>query len=167
MVRNEGMTIHGEPAMIDEREPPLGRRADLWASLLFAGLGAFALIVGADYPLGSASRIGPGYVPRLLGILLAGLGAFLLLRSMWTRESVDTTVAWRPLVLVLASLVAFALVFEASGLVPAILVSVAVANFAMAENRWTTAVVLGAILAFFAWALFVKALLLPLPVWFK
>ena len=40
----------------------------------------------------------------------------------------------------LGSLVAFALVFEASGLVPAILVSVAIANYAMPENRWTTAV---------------------------
>jgi hypothetical protein len=153
--------------MMEEREPPLGRRADLWAGLLFASLGAFALVVGADYPLGTASRIGPGYVPRLLGILMAGLGAFLILRSVWTRESIDATVAWRPVVLVLTSLVAFALVFEASGLVPAILISVAIANFAMPENRWTTAVVLGAILAFFAWALFIKALSLPLPVWFK
>ena len=67
----------------------------------------------------------------------------------------------------LGSVVAFALVFEASGLVPAILVSVAIANYAMPENRWTTAVVLGAMLAFFAWALFVKGSALPLPVWFK
>ena len=153
--------------MMDQREPPPGQRADLWAGLLFAGMGAFALVVGADYSQGTASRIGPGYVPRLLGILLAGFGAFLALRSVWTRESIDATVAWRPLVLVLGSLVAFALVFEASGLVPAILISVAIANFAMPENRWTTAVLLGAVLAFFAWALFVKALALPLPVWFK
>jgi hypothetical protein len=153
--------------MMEEREPALARRADLWAGLLFAGLGAFALVVGADYSLGTASRIGPGYVPRLLGILMAGLGAFLVLRSVWTRDSIDTTVAWRPIALVLGSLVAFAVVFEASGLVPGILVSVAIANFAVPENRWTTAVTLGAILAFFAWALFVKALSLPLPVWFK
>jgi Tripartite tricarboxylate transporter TctB family len=153
--------------MIDEREAAPARRADLWAGLLFAGLGAVSLWVGADYPMGVPSRIGPGYVPRLLGILMTGLGAFLMLRSAWTREGVDATVAWRPLALVLASVVAFALVFDASGVVPAILVSVGIANFAVPDNRWTTAVVLGAILAFFAWALFVKALLLPLPVWFK
>ena len=52
-------------------------------------------------------------------------------------------------------------------MVPAILVAVAIANFATPENRWTTAVVLGAILALFAWALFVKGLSLPLPVWFR
>jgi hypothetical protein len=153
--------------MTDEREVRPARRADLWAGLLFAGLGALSLWVGADYSLGVASRIGPGYLPRLLGILMAGLGAFLVVRSAWTRESIDATVAWRPVALVLGSVVAFALVFEASGLVPAILVSVGIANYAMAENRWMTAVVLGALLAFFAWALFVKALSLPLPVWFK
>jgi len=153
--------------MSEQRELAPARRADRWAGLLFGGLGVVALWTAADYSLGVASRIGPGYVPRLLAILLAGLGAFLLIRSAWTRESIDATIAWRPVTLVLGSVVAFALVFEASGLVPAILVSVAIANFAMAENRWTTALVLGALLAFFAWALFVKALSLPLPVWFK
>ena len=142
-------------------------RADLWSGLLFAGLGAAVLIVGADYPQGVPSRIGPGYVPRLLGLLLLGLGCFLAVRSRWTAETVDTSIAWRPLLLVLGALVLFALVFEATGLVPAILAAVAVANFAVPENRWTTAVGLGAILAAFAWALFVKALALPLPVWFK
>ena len=46
-------------------------------------------------------------------------------------------------------------------------VSVAVGNYATPENRWTTAIVLGATLALFTWALFVKGLALPLPVWFR
>lgn len=155
--------------MVDERQPgPVNgpaKRADLWSGLLFAGLGAVVLWVGADYPQGVPSRIGPGYVPRLLGVLLVCVGGFLAVRSRWTREEIDTTIAWRPVVLVLGSVVVFALVFDATGLVPAILAAVAVANFAMPDNRWTTAVGLGALLAFFAWALFVKGLALPLPVW--
>jgi len=143
------------------------QRADLWAGLLFAGLGALILWVGAGYSLGVPSRIGPGYVPRLLGILLAGLGLFLIMRSAWSSERIDPVIAWRPLALVLGSVVAFGLVFEATGLVPAILAAVDIANFAAPENRWTTAVVLGALLAFFAWLLFVKGLSLPLVVWSK
>ena len=80
---------------------------------------------------------------------------------------VDAKVAWRPLLLIQVAVVVFALVFEVSGLVPAVLATVAIANTAASENKWTTAVVLGAILAFFAWALFVKGLALPLPVWSK
>jgi hypothetical protein len=153
--------------LIEQREAGPAGRADFWSGLLFAAIGGLALWIGAGYPLGVSSRIGPGYLPRLLGILLVGLGAFLVVRAWWTRERIDTTVAWRPAVLVLGSIVMFALTFEASGLVPAILVTVAIANYAVPDNRWTTAVGLGASLAFFAWALFVKALGLPLPVWFK
>jgi Tripartite tricarboxylate transporter TctB family len=141
--------------------------ADLVSGVVFAGLGAVILWVGADYSLGVPSRIGPGYVPRLLGILLAAIGMVLIVRSRWTAEAIDATVAWRPLVLICGAVIAFALVFEASGLVPAILVTVALANYAAPENRWITAIVLGAVLAFFAWALFVKGLSLPLPVWSK
>jgi Tripartite tricarboxylate transporter TctB family len=148
-------------------EPRLGRRADLWSGVLFAALGLIALWSGADYSQGIPSRIGPGYVPRLLGILIAGIGLFLLARAWWTTDEIDTTIAWRPLIFVLGSIVAFALVFEATGLLPAILASVAIANSATPENRWTTAIGLGAILAFFAWALFVKGLALPLPVWVR
>jgi Tripartite tricarboxylate transporter TctB family len=148
-------------------EARLGRRADLWSGVLFTALGALVLWTGADYAQGVPGRIGPGYVPRLLGILIAAIGLFLTARAWWTTDEIDTSIAWRPLVFVLGSLVAFALVFEATGLVPAILASVAVANAATPENRWTTALGLGAVLAFFAWALFVKGLALPLPVWVK
>jgi hypothetical protein len=151
--------------MAAEGQPRPGQRADLWSGLLFAGLGLAILWTGADYSLGVPSRIGPGYLPRLLGIVLGGLGVFLVVRSRWAAEAIDPAIAWRPLIAILVSLVAFALVFEASGLVPAILASVAIANYATSENGWITAVVLGAVLAFFAWALFVKGLSLPLPVW--
>ena len=75
-----------------ERGASLGRLRHgptCWPACLFAALGAVILWVGADYPLGVPSRIGPGYVPRLLGILLAGIGLFLIVRSWWTIEAVD------------------------------------------------------------------------------
>jgi hypothetical protein len=151
--------------MAGDDDPGPVQRADLWSGALFAILGALILWVGADYSLGVPSRIGPGYLPRLLGILLSALGLFLVIRSLWATETIDTSIAWRPLNLVLASLLAFALMFDATGLVPAILVSVAIATFATSENGPIAAVVLGALLAFFAWLLFVKGLSLPLPVW--
>jgi hypothetical protein len=153
--------------MVQQRAQSPLRRADLWCGVLFAVLGGIILWSGADYSMGVPRRIGPGYVPQLLGILLGGIGLFLIGRSAFTREEIDASIAWRPAVLVLASLVAFALVFDATGLVPAILVTVAIANYATPENRWTTAIALGASLAFFAWALFVKGLGLPLPVWLR
>ena len=140
------------------------RRADLWAGLMFAAFGAFALWAGADYPLGRAGRVGPGYVPRLLAIALLGLGLVLVVRAAWTRDQVDAHVAWRPALLVFGSVLLFAVVFQAAGLLPAIAASVIVANFAAPDNGWRSALVLSAVLAAFAWALFVQALRLPIPV---
>ncbi len=140
------------------------RSADLWSGAGCLGLGALALWAGADYPLGTAGRIGPGYVPRLLGWLLVGIAVILFARSLFRSEDVELGFAWRPVVLVLGSVLAFAGVLSQFGLVPAILATVAIANYAVAENTWRSAVSLGVGLALFAWVLFVKALGLPIPV---
>ncbi len=143
---------------------PSSRSADLWAGIACIGLGGLALWVSADYPLGNAGRLGPGYVPRLLAWLLIGLGSIMVLRSFIKREQMEPGFAVRPVALVLASVLTFAAAFNWFGLVPAILATVAVSNAAVAANSWRSAIAVGAALALFAWLLFVKALGLPLPV---
>jgi hypothetical protein len=142
----------------------LARKADLWSGLLFLAVGLFVLWAGADLPQGRAGRIGPGYAPRLLALGLCGLGALLLVRSSWARDVVHWRIALRPMILVLGGVLAFALVFGAAGLIPAILALIAVANFAADDNTWTSAVLLGLGMAVFSWLLFVKALGVPIPV---
>ncbi|QCI66413.1 tripartite tricarboxylate transporter TctB family protein [Phreatobacter stygius] len=147
-----------------QRLAPFLRRADLWAGLMFIGWGLFVLLVGADYALGRAGRIGPGYVPRLLGFLLCGIGLLLALRSPWTHDEAEATVAWRPLVLIVGSVLVFAALLNTAGMIVAIIASVGVANFAAPDNGWRTALVLGLVMSAFSWALFVRALGLPIPV---
>ena len=50
---------------------------DFFAGLIFIGFGLVAVIIGSNYSLGTAARMGPGYFPRILGILLILLGAAL------------------------------------------------------------------------------------------
>ena len=47
---------------------------DFFAGLLFIAFGIAAIAIGSNYPLGTAARMGPGYFPRILGILLIALG---------------------------------------------------------------------------------------------
>ena len=162
----------------DPRAPrSILRRADLWTGIVCFGLGAGLVWIGGDYPLGTGGRIGPGYAPRLLGLLLIGIGLLLGFRAPWTADLVDTTFRPRPALLVLASVLAFAAIFggvqigpltlPGAGLVPAILVSVFIANWATPDNSWRSAIALALLLAAFSWALFVKGLRLPIPVfWF-
>jgi hypothetical protein len=58
------------------------RPKDFYAGLLFVAFGVFAIIIARDYPLGTAARMGPGYFPRLLGMLLIVLGVALSLTAL-------------------------------------------------------------------------------------
>ena len=51
---------------------------DFYAGLLFIAFGVAAIVIGSNYALGTAARMGPGYFPRILGILLVTLGAILV-----------------------------------------------------------------------------------------
>ena len=124
----------GTATLDQSLRPPLRKRSDVWAGLVCLALGAMVVLIGLDYPLGQSGRIGPGYAPRLLGLLLCGIGLLLALRAFWTSDAVDTTFRPRPVVLVLVSVLAFAIVFAWTGLIPAILVSVFIANWAAAER---------------------------------
>lgn len=55
---------------------------DFVTGLLFLALAALGLLVSSDLPIGSVVRMGAGYVPRLLSLLLAGFGVFILANSL-------------------------------------------------------------------------------------
>ena len=55
---------------------------DFCAGLIFLFFGALAAYIARDYPMGSAVRMGPGYFPYLLGILLALLGMVICIKSL-------------------------------------------------------------------------------------
>src|SRR5262245_24000171 len=55
---------------------------DFGAGLMFAAFGAIGLYLARDYPVGTALRMEPGYVPRLLCWGMIGVGAIIVARGM-------------------------------------------------------------------------------------
>src|SRR5215831_3205059 len=55
---------------------------DLWSGVMFCGFAVVAISAAHRYSLGSAGKMGPGYFPLLLAVLLALLGATLIARSV-------------------------------------------------------------------------------------
>lgn len=138
---------------------------DLLAGLLFVSFGVVALVLSGSYPIGSAARMGPGYFPRMLGILIIGLGAVLCLRSLRPTAEAQATWHWRPLVVVLASVGLFCLTARWLGLALAGMLLVFGSSMASREFRWKEALVSAAVLGVAAVVVFVYALGMPLPVW--
>lgn len=139
--------------------------ADLAAGALFMALAAAFLWLGSDLPMGSAVRMGPGYVPRLICSCLLLLGFLVTARGLAVAGEPVGGIAWRPLVLVLASIVVFAAALQALGLVAATLLLVAISGFADGRPQLRRAIALGLGLALFAVLLFVTALKLPIDIW--
>ena len=141
------------------------RPKDFYAGLLFVAFGVFAIIIARNYPLGTAARMGPGYFPRLLGILLIVLGAALSLIALRGRGTPLPGWKWRPVSIVLLSVVAFGLVLTHVGLVLSTIGLIVVASTASREFRLRESVISGILLAALSVGVFVIGLKLQLPIW--
>jgi hypothetical protein len=141
------------------------RPKDFYAGLLFVAFGALAIFLGRSYPLGSAARMGPGYFPRLLGILLIVLGIALSLTALRGQGPPLPGWKWRPVSIVLLSVVAFGLVLTHAGLVLSTIGLIVVASTASREFRFRESLLSGVLLAALSVGVFVIGLKLQLPIW--
>ena len=138
---------------------------DFLSGLLFMAFGLAALVLSGDYAIGTAARMGPGYFPRVLGILLLGLGAILALGGFRATTEEQPVWHWKPLCIILLSVGVFILLGERLGLVLASTVLVLISSIASDEFSWKEALISGLIQGVVAVVVFVYGLSMPLPVW--
>lgn len=142
---------------------PIRKPRDFWSGAVFFGLGVFAALTAVDFGLGSARKMGPGYFPLALGMLLAVIGFALIARSLvGHREPPLPAFKWAPLAIVIGAVVVFGLIVRGAGLVPAVFLIAVTSASASRSFRPGPAILVGLGAAFFSWALFVFALGLPL-----
>jgi hypothetical protein len=138
---------------------------DFVAGTLFVAIGIAAIVLGSRYTLGTAARMGPGYFPRILGILLIVLGGIVALRALRVRGAPLPAFHWRPFVIVLGSVVLFGAIVQKAGVALATIVLIVTASAASHEFRPRESLVAGIVLAALAVGVFVVGLQLQLPIW--
>ena len=137
---------------------------DFWSGVIFVTVGTAAVVFARDHPMGTTMRMGPAYFPTMLGILLALIGAAVILRALiQSGLPVEKLSFWKP-TLVLGSTVLFGLVLRPLGLVIAIFLLVLVSAYASQRFRWTSALALAVGLAATSAIGFVRLLGLPIPI---
>jgi hypothetical protein len=130
----------------------------------------------SGYTIGTGARMGPGYFPLVLGVLLALLGALITFKALVV-ETVDGekigAFAWKPLFFIILA----NLVFGASigglpsiglppvGLIVGIYLLTFIASNAGDEFKVKEVVVLATILAAMSYGAFILLLKLQFPVW--
>jgi len=143
-------------------------RKNVLAGLMFIAIAALGLWVSRDYPIGTALRMGTGYVPRLLCWILMGLGAAILVQGLREKDAPPERISWHqlmPIVVVTTSLVAFALAIEQLGLVLSILLLVGIGAIAARDIKIWELLLAALVLIALSYAIFILGLGLTIPVW--
>ena len=149
---------------------------DVYAGGLLALVGSAFAWGATTYTLGTSARMGPGYFPMALGVLLALLGVIILLRGWRKPPGQRQTVgpwAWKPLFFIVASNLLFgvllgglpALGWPAMGFMAAIYGVTVVASMAGERFRLRESLLLATVLAMGSYLAFVVLLNLQFAVW--
>ena len=129
----------------------IANNADFWAGVMFILFGAAAVYMSQDYPMGTAMRMGPGYFPTYLGILMMLFGLAIGVRGVVRGGEPIGPWAFRPIVVLSLGVIAFGFLIEKVGFVPSLVVLILMSALAGKEFRliemiiFTIVVVAGAV----------------------
>ncbi|PQA79281.1 tripartite tricarboxylate transporter TctB family protein [Rhodoferax sp. TS-BS-61-7] len=149
---------------------------DFFAGLMFTVVGGSFAAGASQYSLGSGAKMGPGYFPLILGIMLSLLGCAIAIKSLITpTEDGDKIgkIAWKPLFfIILANLVFGACIgglpligLKPLGLIIGIYLLTFIASNAGEEFAFKPVLILATLLAILSYLAFIVLLKLQFPVW--
>jgi hypothetical protein len=149
---------------------PIARNAkDFWTGVIYLFVGSGALILSRDYGMGTAVKMGPAYFPTLLSLLLMVIGIISVIRSFLKSGTPIGAVAWKGLLLIVASTLLFGMIVRGAGLILALPLLVIVSALASTRFNWKTSLLEAAGITVFCILVFLKGLGVPLPIlgsWF-
>ncbi len=132
--------------------------------MMVIGLGA--AFQGSTYSIGTLSRMGPGYFPVALGVLLTLIGLSIAVTARFTHyEGEDEALPpeWRGWICICAAVIAFVVFGEYGGLVPATFAIVFISALGDRMNTVKGAAILAACVVVVAVVVFWWALQMQLP----
>jgi len=137
--------------------------------LIYVAVGASAIVIARDYPMGTAFKMGPAYFPTILGGLLAVVGAVSVIRAFFLTGEAIGNFTVSGLAYVSAAIFVFGFLAWRLGLALALPLLVVVSARASEQFRWGPILALAAGLTIFCVLVFVKGLGVPMPLignWF-
>jgi len=149
---------------------------DFFAGLMFMVVGIAFAWGATNYNIGEGARMGPGYFPLMLGILLALIGVFITFEAMVVETEDGEKIgkaAWKPLFFIISANLIFGvcigglprLGIPAMGLIVGIYALTFVAALAGDEFKAKEVAVLATVLAALSYVAFILLLKLQFPVW--
>ena len=139
---------------------------DFLSGLMFIVTGVVFAIGATNYSMGTSARPGAGYFPLMLSVILALLGAVVLFKAL-TIETVGGDpvgdIAWRPLLVTVASIAVFGLALPRLGMFMTIPLLIIMISFASNEFNWKGVLISCVVLTAGSWVIFIWGLNLTIP----
>ena len=145
---------------------PAVRRAlkDILAGSIFIAIGGAFALGALAYDIGTPLRMGPGYVPLVLGGILVALGGGIVIKGFIAGEGEEIGfVDVRAVVLVIAALLFFGITVRGLGVIGALFGTTLLAAMARSRTSWIEALVIAAGVTALSVVIFIYALQLRLP----
>lgn len=145
----------------------INNEQDFGAGLFYLVVGAFFLYYGIDYRMGEAARMGPGYFPVWLAIIMMFIGLALCIRAMWTGGKPAQIEArdYKVMALITAGVCAFGFLLNILGLYLSIVALVFIVSLASHEFTWRGMIGTAIFLVVLCWAIFIWGINLQFQLW--
>ncbi len=153
------------------------KKRDYYAGALMMLLGVSSSMVALKYDLGTLTKMGTGYFPLVLSVLLTLLGAGIALTATATAPKDGGAVEahglahgnrtgpdWRGWLAILIGVLAFVVLAQFAGLAPATFGCVFISAMGDRSNTWKGAGILAICVTIFSVALFHYGLRIQIPV---
>ena len=140
---------------------------DVVAGLIYILFGAGFSLGALNYKLGDPARMGPGWFPFWIGVLLALVGVATAMTGMAPNAAEDKVkrVEPRALAWILGAVVLFGVLLQPMGLVVSLAVLIIVSSLASHEFTWKGALASTVVLIAFSVGVFIEGISLQIPLW--
>jgi hypothetical protein len=138
-------------------------RANALCGAIFVAFAIYFASSSLTMDLGTAFRMGPGFFPLFLAVVLMMLGLVIIVQAIRLEGEPIGRFALRGMAFILPAPILFALTLRGLGFVPSIFLTTFLASFASAKMKPVTALILSALMTGFTTLVFVYGLGLPFP----
>ena len=139
-------------------------RNDLASGAIFVAFGADFALEAMRYEFGTPFRMGPGFMPIVLGGILVALGVAVAAKGLGRPdEDAPSPWPWRGIALVLGTIIFFAATLRGLGFLPVVLISGFATAISSTRNTVLSALVVSVGLCILCTLIFVVGLGLIVP----
>ncbi len=139
-------------------------RNDLASGAMFVAFGTYFALEAMKYEFGTPFRMGPGFMPVVLGGILVALGIAVAAKGFGKPdEDAPTPWPWRGIALVLGVILFFAATVRGLGFIPVVAITAFVTAISSSRNNALSALVIAIGLTVLCYLVFVVGLGMLVP----